>query len=1181
MTPQIIKSMIDKSPLGFALHEILLDEAGRPVDYVFLEMNPAFEALTGLKRGHLIGKRALKALPGLKDDVFDWVGCYGDIALGGPEKEFEQYSKPLNKWYRIKAFSPEPKKFITLIQDISREMTIARAAEEFLQDAGKPVDYHKITDTLRNITGARFVVFNQYEPDGLRFTTRAVSGMPDKVRRGSALIGFPVEGRVWDHDPVRAARTNGRNITRFEDLSDLTGRVLPGFLIKKIMEQFDLGPVYFINVRIEGRQIGDFTVIMPSGETLANEVMTDLFTRQVGLLLTRNSAEREKSESEEKYRMIFDNSPVGLLHIDNNGLITACNNRAGELIGDSKSTLVGSSLLNDKNRKLVKKVRESLSGKPSVFEGWIKKADLSGELVLKALFVPVQDGCVGILEDITVRRQTEDTLEAQMVFQRTLMETIPIPIFHTDSDPGGNCRILGCNRSFEGFTTLPRKKILNKTFMEILPGDHTGHIMDMGRELTASGAPQVREIPWPGEDGRKRTVILHKVPFRDPAGKDEGIIGAIINITYLKETEQRLAEAMMNMRELASQAEAASAAKSEFLANMSHEIRTPLNGVIGMTGLLLDTDLNTQQRQYADIVKTSGENLLALLNDILDFSKIEARKLELEILDFSLHNVLEDTTDILAVKAIEKKLDLTCWADKDVPTRIKGDPGRLRQILVNLAGNALKFTSTGEVSIRASLVKKHGNRVLIRFAIRDTGIGIPEKRIDRLFSAFSQVDGSTTRRYGGTGLGLMISKQLAEMMGGSIGVESREGQGATFWFTADFPLQPADPAASTESPLENRRILLAMPAGGPTQMLEDLAKGWGALPEPAGEIEKVPDLCEKGKVDGNPYDIIIVDSTLLSANRERFRLCREHNRDSRFLLLTTLGKDDIVEDPDKDLFSGILTKPLKVSRIFALLKQGESSGIPPDSIARTPRKDAKTARLLVVEDNPSNQTVARVMLKKIGYNVDFAANGHEALEALSRIKYDLVLMDCQMPELDGWQTTKLVRKGAHGVLNPEIPVVAMTAFAMAGDREKCMKAGMNDYMSKPILIGTLQEMVQRWIPETLSDLPDQMPVFRDDVLLSRVDGDRELAREILAAFVYDMPRQLSKLKELTAAGDIKGVSRAAHGIKGAAANAEAMRLKAQAALIESGPIPDEPAEGLEEEFRIFCQTVKRAGWLQE
>lgn len=429
-------------------------------------------------------------------------------------------------------------------------------------------------------------------------------------------------------------------------------------------------------------------------------------------------------------------------------------------------------------------------------------------------------------------------------------------------------------------------------------------------------------------------VLVHLEDITERKRSEEG----------LKKTNLQLEMANEHAKQMAVKAEQASAAKSEFLANMSHEIRTPLNGIIGMTGLLMDTNLNAEQHEYAEIAQISGETLRSLINDILDYSKVEARKLELETLDFDLHATLKDTADMLAISAHEKGLELVAMVDPQVPMLLRGDPGRLRQVLVNLGGNAVKFTAQGKIVIHACLECADEKTATLRFSVSDTGIGIPTNRQDILFSPFTQGDCSTTRKYGGTGLGLAISKQLVELMGGRIGVESKEGKGSTFWFTAVFEKQSAGPGSVSK----------------------------GSAPRSAAW----PTMSENVK---------------------------------------------------------------------------------------------RKIRILVAEDNPVNQKVAQAVLRKMGLHADVVANGQEAINELQIIPYDLVLMDCQMPEIDGFEATRCIRKEASGAFNPRIPIIAMTAATMQGDREKCIRAGMSDFIAKPIQPGELAEVLARWLPIKMSD----------------------------------------------------------------------------------------------------------------
>ncbi len=673
----------------------------------------------------------------------------------------------------------------------------------------------------------------------------------------------------------------------------------------------------------------------------------------------------------------------------------------------------------------------------------------------------------GFEKSLVTRERAEKALRESEEKYRSIIENATEGIFQAD-----NRRFLTANTALAqllGYdaiqTLLDEVDHIAKLFADIKAAKN------LYRRLRRNNKVANFEFQAVRQDDHLIDLSINVHAVCDENGHVKYYEGLVEDITQRKQAEKLKIEK--------DAAEAANTAKSEFLANMSHEIRTPMNGIIGMTSLILDSELSPEQRSYAEAVQISADGLLSIINDILDFSKIEAGKMDFETYDFDLRPAVEEMSEMIALKAFEKGLEFACLIQPDVPSRIRGDAGRLRQILTNLAGNAVKFTEKGDVVVRVSLLQKTEQSATIRFAVSDTGIGIPTDRLDRLFKSFSQIDISTTRKYGGTGLGLAISKRLVEMMGGKIGVESHEGKGSTFWFTLVTENLPPDHAPKSELPqtVRGKRILAVDDSAINLEVVSSFLKVWECEFQVASSAKTAFPLLSKAAQIGNPFQLAIIDYMMPDIDGEmlgRMIKADPQLKETVLVMLTSRGMRGDAANMKQIGFSAYLTKPVRKQQLFECLVKalsGRKTAIGqqarPDLITRFSLSRGKKVpvRILLVEDNEINRRLALHMLNKAGYPADFATDGLEAIRMLTGNTYHLVLMDVNMPEMDGYETTRIIRDPNSGVMDHDIPIIAMTAYAMRGDRERCLKEGMNDYVSKPIKPAILFDTILKYLPD--------------------------------------------------------------------------------------------------------------------
>jgi PAS domain S-box-containing protein len=819
----------------------------------------------------------------------------------------------------------------------------------------------------------------------------------------------------------------------------------------------------------------------------------------------------------------------------------------------------------------------------------------------------------GFMLDITERKKAEERLREAEIRYRSLVEHIPAIVYVQElAEPSATTYISPQAEQMLGY---PRERFTDdpEWWVGLIHPNDRERVLTEDERTNETGEPFRAEYRMIASDGRVLWFFDEAVLVRDEEDRPLYWQGFQVEITERKRAEEELQKAR-------TEAESASRAKSEFLSNMSHEIRTPMNGVIGMTELLLDTSLSPEQREYAETVRSSGQALLAIINDILDFSKIEAGKLNLETIDFDLQSEVEDVSALLAGRAQSKGLELASLVEPGTPTAVRGDPFRLRQVLTNLIGNAIKFTEEGEVVLRVSLVGDDADPVTIRFEVEDTGIGITREQRQRLFRSFSQADASTTRHYGGTGLGLAISKQLVEMMEGEIGVESEPGMGSTFRFTVRLGKGSQEGTAWPPSTNRNLKTLITDDNATNRQILHKQLTSWGIKAAMAEDGPGALEALRAAVEIGEPYDLALLDVQM--PGMDGLELARAIKADApiaptRLMMLSSVGVD-FRADARQAGVEVVLGKPVRQSQLYDALAalMGAPAEAPSEApAAATPQAEASAAgaavparrsplgHLLVAEDNLVNQRVAARMLERIGYRVDVADDGRQALEALQHNDYEAVLMDVQMPKMNGYEATAEIRRreGAER----HTPIIALTANVMQGDREKALEAGMDDYVPKPVNREELEAVLERHVsPQESSQTATQASISIRDDDWTAPDGDEaildesvlaalrelqdvdepDILEELIGLFLEDAPLQIAALRECVKDGMAPAAERIAHTLKGSAGNMGATRMAAVCSELEdvgaSGDLcrASEVLKLLEEEFGRVRAALGRLRW---
>jgi PAS domain S-box-containing protein len=916
----------------------------------------------------------------------------------------------------------------------------------------------------------------------------------------------------------------------------------------------------------------------PHGQLLYYEgTVEDVTDRKVTEDALRNS--------EMLYHSLVESLPQYIFRKDLQGRVTFANQRLCQMLRLPLSEILGKTDFDLFPPSLAEKYHEDdlrvIQSRTALETIEANETPGGGKIYVQVIKSPLYDhagqvvGIQGIFWDVTERKRMEEDLAYERDLLQSMLDNVPDSIYYKDTQ----CRFIKCSKALaRRFGLADPALAVGKTDADFFNPAHAEPALADELEIMRTGKPLValtEKETW--ADGRETWALTTKMPLRSRAGRVIGTFGVSKDITALKKAEEELAKARDSALESAR-------LKSEFLANVSHEIRTPMNAIIGMTDLLLSTKLSAQQRDFTGTIRDSAGNLLTLVNDLLDFSKIEAGKLTLDTVDFSLRETVESTAELLAQRAQAKGIELAYRIHPEVPHFLHGDPDRLRQVLTNLLGNAVKFTEHGEVLLDVLLERATRDGITLRFSVRDTGIGIEAKALPMLFHAFTQADGSTTRKYGGTGLGLAIVKQLVELMHGEVHVESAPGVGSMFWLRV--PFQPSRATRGESAIVRPRfelagvRVLVVDDNASCRNILQEQLVSWQMQPETAASGAEALEYLRRAAAANQPFSIALIDRHM--PGMDGLALAREIRRvpnltATRLILLTSIAQYIDTRNWSQFGIEAHLAKPVREERLLEALSQALAGPAkPPPKVPRARpvpsdsarRSQPRALRVLVAEDNAVNQKLALYQLRVLGLRADTVGSGGDVLQALQRTYYPIILMDCQMPGMDGYETTRQVRalerrEVETGRRSPAY-IIAMTANAMHGDREKCLNAGMNDYLSKPVDLRELESVLRRATanlrhgqnrgrsaPAAVALKPAPPPPPPSTALdMSVIEGLRALrqpggedpVKELVGLFLADATPRVQKMAACVAEDQIATLGQLAHGLKGSASNLGARGL---------------------------------------
>ncbi len=1051
---------------------------------------------------------------------------------------------------------------IFLLQKVRQQSinkTMANSVLEHEIEARK-----RMEDILRQNSTFREAILNSSEYSIISTNKEGIILTFNKAAQ--RLLGYKATEVVGKHTPA-IIHNQDEVVAYTKELNEKFGYgIEPGFETFVVRSKID-------NIADERewtyiRKDGTTFPIMLSVTALKNA--DDEITGYLGIgrdISELKTAKEKLIESEERFKTFMNNSPAVAFMKDGEGKYVYISQMFETTFKKNAESLLGKTdfdwLPEHVGIRIKEQEKEILeTQKSKEFIDIIPNGDGSNSHWLFIKF-PVFDGhedyyLGGVGIDITDLENTNVELKKSEERFKAFMNNSPASAFIKDADG----KYVYVNKIFEENSGFPAEKIIGRTDEYWADSETFEKIHKQERQILATDQAQNFVDEVIGENGIEKYWLFIKFPVPDGQGGTQ-IGGMAIDVTEQKQLEADLKQARDAALETAR-------LKSEFLANMSHEIRTPMNGVMGMMDILLDTDLNEEQSEYAKTIQESANSLMTIINDILDFSKIEAGKLNFETIDFDLRLAVENTVELFAERAQRKNLVIASLVESDVPVALQGDPGRLRQVLTNLIGNAIKFTDEGEVIARVTKGEETDTHMTINFSVSDTGIGIETDAQVKLFEAFTQADGSMTRKYGGTGLGLSISKQLVEMMDGDISVESKVGGGSTFTFTATFKKQPFDELGNIErrENLENTRILIVDDNETSRKIISHQVKFWGVNTKEISDGETAIEMLKTAVKDGNPFDLILLD-LMMPEKTNGFDIAKKIREidelsDLKIILMPSFGERGHGKNARDIGIDGYLVKPIRQSDLYdciatvlsskqkiKLFNEDSQDKVQPlkrpKLITRhilEERRLKTDVKILVAEDNIVNQKVAKMQLEILGCKADIVNNGLEVLEALKNNSYALVLMDCQMPKFDGYQTTRKIRNSKK--YYKDIPIIAITASVMESDKAKCLAVGMNDYLSKPFKQDELEKIIKKWVSdETNSNAPKSIGNGFSKISetskyskgikshLEKLDADvgKEMVEMIISLFIEDSEFRIQDIKEFLAEKDYVNIASEAHNLK--------------------------------------------------